>query len=110
MKKLYYLTAIFFSCSSFGQNLIKNYEIGCYVDYNKKIINGYHDFDYGPKTTLNVSYTAKENFAKGYYFDKDGLKINGLLKFSQGDRELKFKLNEIDSEKSIKAEESKAHV
>ena len=110
MKNLYYLAAIIFSCSSFGQNSIKNYEIGCYVDYNKKIINGYHDFDYAPKTTLNISYTAKENFAKGYYFDKDGLKINGLLKYSQGDRELKFKLNENDREKSIKADESNGYV
>ena len=110
MKKLIYFFAITFSCGLFGQNLIKNYEIGCFVDYNKKIINGYYDFDYGPKTALNVSYSANENFAKGYYFDKDGLRINGLLKYSQSDRELKFKLDDNDIEKSIKAEESRGYI
>ncbi|TRX38359.1 energy transducer TonB [Flavobacterium restrictum] len=110
MKKLFYLLVITFSCSSFGQNLIPNYEIGCFVDYNKKIINGYYDFEYEPKTSLNVSYQASENFTKGYYFDNNGLKVNGLLKYSQSDRELKFKINEKDVEKSIRASESKGYI
>lgn len=110
MKKLFYLLAITFSCSSFGQNLTTNYEIGYFVDYNKQLINGYSDFDYEPKTPLKVSYQASENFAKGYYFDTEGAKVNGLLKYSQSDRDLKFKLDEKDIEKSIKAEESKGYI
>lgn len=110
MKKLFYLLVILFSCSSIGQNRIKNYEIGCYVDYNKKNINGFYDFDYEPKTSLNVSYQASENFTKGYYFDVNGVKVDGLLKYSQTDRDLKFKLKENDNEISIKADESKGYI
>ncbi|MES2573549.1 MAG: energy transducer TonB [Bacteroidota bacterium] len=110
MKQLFYLLAITFSCSSSGQNLIKNYEIGSYVDYNKKIISGYYDFDYEPKTSLDVSYNVNENFTTGYYLSNDGLKINGLLKYSPADRVLLYKTNKEAFEKSIKADEVKGYV
>lgn len=110
MKNLLYLVVITCSCCIYGQNITTNYEIGNYVDYDKKIINGYLDFDYEPKTSLNVSYSAAENFANGYYCDSNGLKVTGLLKYDQKDRELKFKLNEQSGEESINADESKGYV
>jgi hypothetical protein len=110
MKILFYLLIVTFSCCINAQNITTNYEIGSFVDYNKKIISGYFDFDYEPKIALNVSYSAVENFQKGSYYDNNGLKVNGLLKYSQIDRELKFKLNEKDEEKSIKADKSNGYV
>jgi TonB family protein len=110
MKKLFYFFIIFYSCSSIGQNNIKNYEIGRFVDYNKKVIDGYLDIGYEPKAILNVSYNSSENFTKGFYWDNEEKKVEGLLKYSQIDRTLNFKLNEEDLEKSIKADESKGFV
>ncbi|MES2240925.1 MAG: hypothetical protein V4497_11775, partial [Bacteroidota bacterium] len=110
MKKLFYLFTIFFSCSTFGQNDFKNYKIGHFVDYDKKIIDGYLDISYEPKAILNVRYNTYENFTKGYYWDNEGMKVAGLLKYSQSDRQLKFKLDENSIENSIKSEESKGFV
>ncbi|TDD97465.1 energy transducer TonB [Flavobacterium cellulosilyticum] len=110
MKSLFCFLIISLSINSFGQNLIPNYQIGSYIDYNKKIINGYYDFDYEPKISLKVSYEASQNFAQGYYFDENGRKVNGLLKYSQNDRDLKFKLREDDIEKSIQADETKGYI
>ena len=110
MKRLFYFLVITFSCNSFGQHLIPNYQVGNFIDYNKKIINGYYDFDYEPKISLKVSYETSENFAQGYYLDVNGAKVNGLLKYSQSDRELKFKLYEKDIEKSIKADETNGYI
>lgn len=80
MKKLFYLLVIAFSFNSIGQNLIKNYEIGSFIDYNKKIINGYFDLDYAPKISLEVKYLLDENFTKGYYLDLNGNKVAGWIK------------------------------
>jgi hypothetical protein len=110
MRKIFYFIAITFCIHSAGQTLIPNYEIGNFIDYNQKVINGYYDFDYEPKTKLNVSYQASENFAKGYYLDSEGKKVIGLLKYSHDDRELKFKLYEKDFEKSIEAVNTKGYV
>jgi hypothetical protein len=110
MKSLFYFLVITLSFNSFGQNLIPNYQIGDFVDYNKKIINGYYDFDYSPKTSLKVSYETNDNFTQGYYFDINGAKVYGLLKYSQSDRNLKFKMNEDDVEKSIKADETNGYI
>lgn len=105
MKKLFYLLVITLSFNSFGQNLIPNYEIGCYFDYNKQLINGYSDFDYEPGKSLDVSYVMDENFTEGYYLDLDGVKNTGFLKFSSEKYGLKFKLNlEDKNEELIKAE------
>lgn len=109
MKGLFYLLVITISFNSFGQNLIPNYQIGNFIDYNKKIINGYYDFDYEPKISLKVSYETSENFAQGIYSDINGLQVNGLLKYSRTDRDLKFKLNEADIEKSIKADDTNGY-
>jgi hypothetical protein len=110
MKFSFYLLAILFSCQSFGQNPIPNYEIGHFVDLNKQLIKGYSDFDYESEHSLNVSYVINDNFTDGFYFDKEGLKIKGILKYSMKDRDLKFKLNKDDVEKSIKADECKGYV
>lgn len=110
MKSLFYFLVITLSFNSFGQNLIPNYQIGNFIDYNKKIINGYYDIDYAPKTALKVSYESNENFTRGYYFDINGEKVIGLLKYSQSDRDLKFKLNEEDIEKSLKADETNGYI
>jgi len=110
MKILFYFLAVTLCFHSFGQNLIPNYQLGNFIDYNKKNINGYYDFDYEPKISLKVSYQASENFIQGYYFDGNGIKVEGLLKYSHSDRELKFKLNEDDKEKSIRADESKGYI
>jgi disulfide oxidoreductase YuzD len=110
MCKLYFYVAIMFCSSTFGQQLIPNYEIGRWVDYNKKPINGYYDFDYESQAPINIEHDAIENFTKGYYFDNSGLKVYGLLKYSQADRELKFKLKEEDIEKSLKADETKGYI
>lgn len=110
MKFLFYLLAMTFSCLSFGQNPIPNYEIGHFVDINRQLIKGYSDFDYEPEKTLDVSYVIGENFTDGYYIDNKGLKIKGLLKYSVQDRDLKFKLDKDDTEKSIVADESNGYV
>lgn len=110
MKSFFSILIITLSFNSFGQNLIPNYQIGSFIDYNKKIINGYYDFNYSPKISLKVSYESNENFAQGFYFDVNGLKVNGLLKYSLSDRDLKFKLNEADIEKSIKADETNGYI
>jgi len=110
MKFLFYFSAIFFSSQSFGQSPILNYEIGHFVDINKQLIKGYSDFDYEPEKSLNVSYVINDNFTDGFYFDKEGLKIKGILKYSMKDRDLKFKLNKEDVEKSIKADECKGYI
>jgi hypothetical protein len=110
MNRLFYFIAIVFSFHSFGQNLIPDYQIGNLIDYNKKMINGYYDMEYAPKTALNISYKMNENFTKGYYFDTNGAKVEGLLKYSQSNRELLFKFNEKDEEKSIKADESNGYI
>jgi hypothetical protein len=110
MKTLLYLLVVTFSCCINGQSITTNYEIGSFVDYNKKIISGYFDFDYEPKTSLNVIYSSAGSFEKGIYYDNNGLKVSGLLKYSQSDRALKFKLNEKDEEKSIKADESNGYI
>ncbi len=110
MQKFFYIITISVFFSSFGQTLIPNYEIGSFIDYNKKVINGYYDFDYEPKAKLNVTYQAGENFAKGFYLDSEGKKVIGLLKYSHNDRELKFKLYEKDFEKSIEAIDTKGYV
>lgn len=96
MKKLIYLLSIFYGSICTGQNRINNYEIGNYIDYNKKVINGYYDFDYEPNTVLHVNYNCNEEFTNGFYLDSLGVKVSGLLKYSQMDRTLKFKLNEND--------------
>ena len=110
MKRLFYFLVITLSFNSFGQHLIPNYQIGNFIDYNQKIINGYYDIDYAPKTALKVSYESNENFTRGYYFDINGEKVIGLLKYSKNDRDLKFKLNEADAEKSIKADETNGYI
>ncbi len=110
MKTFLYFLFITFSLNANGQHSIPNYQIGNCIDYNKKIINGYYDFDYQPKISLKVSYETSENFAQGFYFDVNGKKVNGLLKYSQTDRDLKFKLNEADIEKSIKADETNGYI
>lgn len=81
-----------FSCLSFGQNSMPNYEIGYFVDINRQLIKGYFDFDYEPEKALDVSYVIGDNFMDGYYVDKVGSKIKGLLKYSIKDRDLIFKL------------------
>jgi hypothetical protein len=99
-----------FSCLSFGQNSMPNYEIGYFVDINRQLIKGYFDFDYEPEKALDVSYVIGDNFMDGYYVDKVGSKIKGLLKYSIKDRDLKFKLKKEDDAKSIKADECKGYV
>lgn len=99
-----------FNCQSFGQNAIPNYEIGHFVDLNKQLINGYSDFDYEPEKSLNVSYVIGDNFTDGYYINKEGVRIKGLLKYEIKDRNLKFKLKKEDDEKSIKADECNGYV
>ncbi len=101
MKKLFYLLAITFSCSSFGQNLIPNYEIGCYFDFNKQLINGYYDFDYEPEKSLDVSYVIEDNLTDGYYINSDGIKKTGFLKFNNPGYDLTFKSNKDDKNKEI---------
>jgi hypothetical protein len=110
MKFLFYFLAITFSCLSFGQSPIPNYEIGYFVDLNRQLIKGYSDFDYEAENSLSVSYVSNDNFTEGFYFDKEGLKIKGVLKYSMKGRDLKFKLNKEDIEKSIKADECKGYV
>jgi hypothetical protein len=110
MKFLFYLLAMTFSYLSYGQNSIPNYEIGYFVDINKQLINGYSDFNYEPEKALHVSYVIGDNFTDGYYFDKKGTKINGLLKYSMQNRDLKFKLKTDDDEKSIIADECNGYV
>ena len=110
MKKRYYFFTIVFCLNAFGQNLIPNYQIGNFIDYNKKRIDGYYDFDYEPKNSLKVSYKCSDNFTKGFYINADGLKVNGLLKYSDKNRELKFKLFEKDDVKSINAYETQGYV
>jgi hypothetical protein len=99
-----------FSCLSFGQNPIPNYEIGHFVDINRQLIKGYSDFDYEPEKSLDVSYVIGDNFTDGYYVDKVGSKIKGLLKYSIKDRDLKFKFKKDDDEKSIKVDECNGYV
>ena len=110
MKNIYCLLVLTFSFSSFSQNGISNYEIGHFVDFNEQLINGYFDFDYEPEKSLNVNYVSSENFAVGYYYDKEGVKINGLLKYSLEDRSLTFKSIDVNSQRTIKADDCKGYV
>jgi hypothetical protein len=110
MKFLFYFFAMLFSCLSFGQNPIPNYEIGHFVDINRQLINGYSDFDYEPEKTLDVAYVIGDNFTDGYYIDNNGSKIKGLLKYSIQERDLKFKLGKDDPEKSIVADECNGYI
>jgi hypothetical protein len=110
MKKLFYILLLTISFNSFGQNLITNYEIGHFVDFNGQLINGYYDFDYEPEKSLDVNYVSGENFSVGYYYDKQGLKINGLLKYSLQDRNLIFKSVDVNSQRTIKADDCKGYV
>lgn len=110
MKIYFYFFAFAFSCCSFGQNLTNNYEIGCFMDYDKQLINGYSDFDYEPEKSLKVSYVMQENFTDGYFIDKDGVKVNRLLKYSLTDRNLKFKSKIEDEDKSLEPDDCNGYV
>jgi hypothetical protein len=110
MKNLYYLILLAASFSSFGQKGIPKYEIGHFVDFNEQLISGYYDFDYEPKKSLEVNYISSENFAAGYYYDKEGVKISGLLKYSLQDRSLTFRSIDVNSERTLKPGDCKGYV
>ncbi len=93
-----------------AQNSIEGYEIGHYIDMNMQIIDGYFDFSYEPGNCFIISYTVGADFTPGYYYDMDGKKTNGLLKYSQSNTYFKFKTSDNEKGKTIGPDECMGYV
>ena len=110
MKKLIVFLVIYSSLDVYGQIEYDNYQIGNFIDINKNVINGYYDFDYEPDKSLNVAYSIGKDFTTGYYYDLDGVKHVGVLKYTQNNTFFKFKSGEEEKEKTIKPDECIGYV
>lgn len=93
-----------------GQNHLDNYMIGNYFDFNGQLIDGFYDFSYAPEKSLNVSYTINTDYTPGYYYTREGLKIEGWLKYAHSSTSFKFIADDDDKPKKIKADECNGYV
>ncbi|WP_300596819.1 hypothetical protein [Niabella sp.] len=82
--------------------------VGLKYDINSTPLNGYFDpLTYNPKEKITAIYYS-DSYEKGYYFDTDGRKITGLIRF-KGDK-IFFKSGKTESRDKIRPREIKQFV
>ena len=86
------LLSLFTICN--GQVPFNNYKIGYYFDIKGQPIDGYFDCSYAPEKSLYVDYTYWDYFSPGYYYNRKGEKITGLLKYSPSGQDFRSGKNE----------------
>lgn len=87
-KKIFILLLLAVSVVSYAQD---ESQLGQYIDVDGRFIKGYVDDDYSPKEPVNISYVIGNGYVPGYYYNLEGQKINGLLKYSNRDTYPRFK-------------------
>ncbi|MEM1134457.1 MAG: hypothetical protein AAGI07_01365 [Bacteroidota bacterium] len=82
--------------------------IGHYYDNNGTPFHGYFDpIEYSPRKQLNLSHQSR-GFRKGHYYDKEGNKHNGEIKFDIN--RIYFRMHNGEEEEKIKAKDVKSFV
>jgi len=66
------------------------YEIGYFTDRDRQPIDGYLDITYLPDTRQDFKYTLGETFSPGAYYDLNGTKVSGRIKYSQNEGFFRF--------------------
>lgn len=77
-------------------------EIGYFTDQDHQPIDGYVDMTYQPKTKEEYSMMLGEDYTPGYYYDLNGKKIEGTIRYSYSDGFIRFKSYANGEEKSEK--------
>ncbi len=95
------LVLIFISINSVNSQI----KVGLKQDINGIPFNGYYDpFVYSPSKKISKVHNSN-SFEIGYYFDKSGKKISGLIKFQ--DNKIWFKKNKHGQSIKLKPDEIK---
>jgi hypothetical protein len=98
---MYKKKILFIIFSLIVKSLFSQTQIGYQFDVNGYPFDGYHDpLIYSPKKTIKNIHNS-DSYELGYYYDKNGTKIDGHIKY--GKNKIWFKKD--SSSKRIKAEE-----
>jgi hypothetical protein len=100
---LFYIIAsvqlfIFHSLSYSQDKVPGDLNCGYYIDVNGIPINGFFDFSYSPKKSMEVNYFISDNQTVGSYKDLNDKIHTGKLKLTGNDKKIEFNDGEKDSE------------
>jgi antitoxin component YwqK of YwqJK toxin-antitoxin module len=109
IKKITLLFILFYGCTlSMVQS--QDYKTGYFTDSEEQAINGFIDFTYSPKKKTTMEVTLGEIYTPGHYYNLQGQKITGLLKYNQNNNFFRFTTKDESSSEKIKPDECNGYV
>ncbi len=99
-KNLAFLSLLILIIHSYAsaQEAMNHDAVGYFFDINGRMIDGYFDFDYHPEDALVKNRAVGDVFTPGCYYDKQGVKHQGLIRFNLDKSDFRFKMGPDDEE------------